>query len=75
MRIPQPNDYIKTVSDRFLCQWRGKIRRQCGVTGMYLIEWRYAGGLPTDICTWVFDSDISVVRRPKVNFGGIYERL
>lgn len=65
MRTPQANDYIKTVSDRFKTQWKGKIRRQDTVTGMYLIEWSYCGELPTDICTWVFDTDIAITKRPK----------
>jgi len=33
--------------------------------GMYLIEWSDCGSLPIDICTWVFDTDIVIVRRPK----------
>jgi hypothetical protein len=64
MRIPQQGDYIKTVSDRFGDTWRGKVRRQAS-TDMYLIEWSYTGGNSTDICTWVFDTDIVVVKRPK----------
>lgn len=65
-RIPQANDYIKTAGDRFRKEvWRGKIRRKDEVTGMYLIEWNYCGGLPTDICTYVFEKDLVIVRRPK----------
>lgn len=67
MRTPQTNDYIKTISKQFKSTWRGKIRRASDMdNNMYLIEWSYCGGLPTDICTWVFDTDIKVVRRPKV---------
>jgi len=62
MRIPIQGDYIKTVSDRFKTEWRGRIRRQSD-TGMYLIAWSYCGSLPTDICTWVFESDFKIVRR------------
>lgn len=66
MRTPQAGDYIKTVSDRFNAQWRGKIRRASDMgNGMYLIEWSDCGSLPIDICTWVFDTDIVIVRRPK----------
>lgn len=65
MRTPQSGDYIKTVSKKFNGTWRGKIRRQDESTGMLLIEWSYAGKIPTDICTWVFDTDLVIVRRPK----------
>lgn len=66
-RTPQTGDYIKTVHPYFQKgPWRGKIRRASESGQTYLIEWRYCGGLPTDICTHVFDSDIEVVRRPKV---------
>lgn len=64
MRVPIAGDYIKTVSPQFVGVWRGKIRRQDG--DLYLIEWSYAGGFPIDICTWVADTDIAIVRRPKV---------
>ena len=66
MRTPQAGDYIKTVSDRFSAQWHGQIRRQDPMTKMFLIEWSYCGGLPIGICSWVFDTDIVIVRRPKV---------
>jgi hypothetical protein len=73
-RIPQAGDYIKTVNkESFGSTWRGKIRRHNGFDDfiipptMYLIEWSYMGGLPTDICTWVLRDDIVVTRRPKVN--------
>lgn len=65
MRIPQAGDYIKTISNRFESEWRGKIRRQCKITGMYLIEWSNCGSLPNDICTWVMDTDIKITRRLK----------
>ena len=61
---PNAGDYIKTVSDRFNAVWRGKVRRSSD-SGMYLIEWSFCGGLPTDICTWVSDTDIAIVRRAK----------
>ena len=65
-RVPIAGDYIKTISDRFTNgPWRGKIRRQDVLTEMYLIEWAYSGGLPTDICTWVFADDLRVTRRLK----------
>ena len=65
-RIPLPGDYIRTTSERFGSKvWRGRIRRQDSITEMYLIEWAYCGGLPTDICTWVFSDDMAIVRRPK----------
>jgi hypothetical protein len=60
-------DYIKTISDRFGDQWKGRIRRQDSVTEMYLIEWDYCGGFPTDICTWVFWDDIALTRKGKIN--------
>jgi hypothetical protein len=62
----KPNDKIKTVSKRFEKQWKGKIRRQDNVTKMYLIEWDYCGGFPTDICTWVFESDIALLNKKEI---------
>lgn len=65
-KVPQAGDYIKTVSERFGKEWRGKIRRRSDMeNGMYLIEWSYAGGLPTDICTWIFDDDFVITRKNK----------
>lgn len=62
----KPNDCIKTTSDRFEGKpWRGKIRRID--YEMALIEWRYAGDNPTDICTWVYLSEIKVTRKAKVS--------
>lgn len=65
-KVPQIGDHIRTTSDRFKTEWRGKIRRYDNTTGAYLIEWAYCGGLPTDICTWVSPEDIRITRRPKL---------
>lgn len=67
MNMFNQGDYIKTISDRFNSQWRGKIRRQDSVTEMYLIEWSYCEGLSTEICTWVFEKDIALTRKGKSN--------
>lgn len=37
---------------------------KCGAV-LYLIEWSYCGSAPTDIYTWVFDTDLVITRRPK----------
>lgn len=69
MRTPTVGDYVKTVSDRFTGQWKGKVRRGSDLcNNMYLIEWSYCGGLPNDICTWVFNEDIKITRRLKPKF-------
>lgn len=65
MKKPHVGDYIKTISGHFKTQWKGKIRREDDITGMYLVEWSYTGGLRTDLCTWVFDSDIKVTRKSR----------
>ena len=64
MRIPQAGDYIKTTSNRFNAEWKGKIKRE--EYDMVLVEWRYCGGLPTYVHTWVFKNEIKITKRIKI---------
>jgi hypothetical protein len=66
-RTIEAGDYIKTVWDesRGLKEWRGRVRRVSYETA--LIEWSYAGGLPTDICTNVLLGELKVTKRLKTS--------
>ena len=60
---PDVGDYVKVAQGYGRKPWKGRVRRFN--ERMALIEWSYCGGLPTDICTWVFTTKLHVFVRTK----------